>query len=136
MVEQLGRAVQVALAERRAEPELAVGVQVPRREADQPRRLDHEQVGLRAGVELEPVGRAARDDDVVERLERQRAEEREQLAAAPVDEEDLVGERVAVQLRLRLGRAGSARASRRRWSSSGTRPVIGSPSAGISPVLR
>ena len=47
-VEQFGRAVQIALAERGTQAELAVGVEVARREADQSRRFDHQQIGLRS----------------------------------------------------------------------------------------
>ena len=49
--------------------------------------------GVVAGLELDAIGRAARNDDVVERPERQRAEHRVQRSPAAVDEEDLVGRR-------------------------------------------
>ena len=94
--------MQVALAEGCAQPQLAVGVEVFGRDRDAARRLDHEQVGLAGRVELEPIGRASGDDDVIELAERQRAEHRVQTAAAGVDEDDLVGIGIAEQLLLRL----------------------------------
>ena len=78
----------------------------------------------------------ARDDDVVERPERQRAEHRVQRAAAVVDEEDLVGGGVAVQFLSAATPAGSASRITSSLTSSGTRPVIGSPAVGILPLLR
>jgi hypothetical protein len=105
--DRLGRPVQVALRERGPEAELAVGVEVLRRDRHAAGRLEDEQVGGLAGrVELEAIGGAAGDDHVVEGPERERAEHGGERAPAAVDEDDLVG--VGVSEQLRLGRLGSA----------------------------
>ena len=65
--------MQVALAVRRTQPELTVGVEILRGNRDVARRLDHEQIGLAAGLEFEPIGRAPGDDDVIEVAKRQAA---------------------------------------------------------------
>ena len=54
----------------------------------------------------------------------------QQPAAAVVDEDDLVGGRVAVQFRLRLRPAGSGDMITSALAKSGTRPVTGSPAGG------
>ena len=131
----LARAVQVALAVRSAQLELAVGVEISAGDRDIAGRLDHEQVGLARRLEFEPIGRAAGDDDVIEVAKGQRAEHRVQRAAAGMDEDDLVGVGVAEQLSLRL--LGRQRASvTSSLPKSATRPVIGSPARGIVRVFR
>ena len=92
------------LRRRGAQPQLAVGVEVSRRKDDVVARFDHQQVWRNVRIELDQVGGGARDEDVVEGLEGQHAERREQLAAALVDEDHLVGGAVAIQFRLRLDR--------------------------------
>jgi hypothetical protein len=101
--EQLTRAMDVAFAERGTESELAVVVQIAIRKSEIGPRFDDEQIGL--ALELQFIGRASRNDDVVERLELQPAEVREQFAPPAVDEHDLVGRGVAEQLPLRFRRA-------------------------------
>ena len=94
--------MEVALAVGRAEPDLAVRVEIARRDRHVAGRLDDQQVGRGGRLELEPIGRAAGDDDVIEFAKRQRAEHRVQRAPAGVDEDDLVGVGVAEELLLRL----------------------------------
>ena len=60
---------------------------------------------MNAGVELQAVGRATRDDDVVARLEGKRAEDAVQHAGALMDKENLVRRGIAIQLCLWFGRA-------------------------------
>ena len=96
--------MEVALVVWSAQADLAVAVQVARRDLHVARRFDDQEVRLRPGVELHAVGGAARHHDVVVRLERQRAEHRVQGAPALLDEQHLVGHGVAVQLRLPHGR--------------------------------
>ena len=69
---------------------MSVVVEVLRRDVHRARGFDHEQVRLRAGVEVEAVGGASRDADVVERPEGKDAELREEPSAALVNEDDLV----------------------------------------------
>ena len=107
--------MQVALAVGSAEAELAVGVEVAAAGwSTLPADSMTSRSGLGAGVEVDAVRRAARDDDVVERPERQRAEHGVQRAPAVMDEEDFVGVGVAEQLGLRLGRPAAGQRSRRR----------------------
>ena len=101
--ERLARAVQVALVIGSAQAKLAVWVQIIRRNADVAGRLDDEQVRRRVAFEFDAIGHAARNHDVVERLERQGAEHGMQRALAVMHEDDFIGVRIAIKLRLRLG---------------------------------
>ena len=131
----LARAVEVALAVRSAQPQLAVGVEISAGDRDVAGRLDHEQVGLAGGLEFEPIGRAPRDDDVIEVAKRQRAEH----ACAACRGRN--GRR-SPRRRRRCGRAPRCGCSGRQRASvtsslpkSATRPVIGSPERGIVRVF-
>ena len=73
--EQFARPVQIAFAVRSAEAELAVGIEIARRNDDVVRRLDDEQIRLNFRIKIDPVSRAVRDDDVIVGLEGQHAEQ-------------------------------------------------------------
>jgi hypothetical protein len=105
--DELARRVEVALAERRVLEQLAVPVAVAVGRLDLAGR-EERQPGLRAAVEVEAVRRAARDDDVVELPEGQRAERRLQGARALLDVEDLVALARAEDALLLLGRLADA----------------------------
>jgi len=86
----------VAVVIRRALEHLPVLVAVALRDLDQARCLEDE-VALLA-LRLEPVGGAARDDDVVAVLVRNVAEDRLECAGAFVHEHDLVALAVAEEV--------------------------------------
>ncbi len=131
----LARAVEVALAVRSTQPQLAVRVEIPRRNRDVAGRFDHQQIGRGAGLEFEAIGRAAGNDDVIEIAKGQRAEHRVQHAPAGMDEDDLVGVGVAEKLLLGLRGPAARERSRRRCQAERSRPEIGSPARGIGPGL-
>ena len=60
---------------------------------------------MNAGVELQAVGCATRDHDVDAGLEGKRTEHAVQHAGALMNKENLVRRGIAIQLRLRFGRA-------------------------------
>ena len=56
------------------------------------------------GIDLEEISRRSRDHDIIEWPHRQLAEHGEKPAAATMNENDLVGGRIAIKFLLRLGR--------------------------------
>ena len=105
---ELGRRMEVALAERRVLEQLPVAVAVAVGGLDLARGVEAEPdlVARLVRVHPHPVGRAARDHDVVVRAVGNVAEDRLDRAGSAVDEEDLVALAVAVEALALLGRLG------------------------------
>src|SRR5918994_623450 len=101
MGDELAGGMEVALRVRRRLEQLPVPIAIAVRCLDLARGVEHEPQ-LRRRVEREAVGRAPRHVDVVVLGERNGAEDRLELPAALVDEEQLVAIAVAVE-RLGLG---------------------------------
>jgi hypothetical protein len=93
---QRRRRVEVALGERRVLQQLAVAVAIAARRLDLAGRVER-QPGLRTAVHPHPVGRAARDHDIVVARVGQRPEDRLHGARSLVDEQHLVALAVAIE---------------------------------------
>src|SRR3954452_2693342 len=94
---QLGRRMDVAVVVRRALEHLAVLVPIAARDLDQAGRLEHE-VALLLALGAEPVGRPARDDEIVALPVRHVAEDGLERARSFVHEDDLVALAVAEEV--------------------------------------
>ncbi len=97
------RPVQIALIIGSAHAELPIRIQVIGRNYDTPGRLEDEQIRLGPGVKFQPIGRAARHDNVIEWPKGQRPKHGVHDALALVNENDLVGAGITIKLSLPLG---------------------------------
>ena len=96
VTDQLGRAVEVTLGERRVLEQLAVAVAVPVRGLELPGRVER-QPQLLAGRRQDPVRGAARDHDVVVLAVGEGAERRLELPRAAVHEDQLVSFTISIE---------------------------------------